>query len=351
MPAAKPTSTSAKISLSVAEATQLVSGRLLTLTDADNQKHHQITKASSLSEAESGSVCFANQAKALSHLSKAAGVVCLIGEDMVNEAPAGPIYIVVDHPKDRFSALLAAMYPPEISTGHIHPMVDISPDAKIGQNVQIDSFVQIGRGVVLGDNTIIKSGVVIADHVVIGHDTLVMANTVIMNASVGDHVVIGAGVVIGQAGFGLTDDGENHLVTHIGGVSIGDHSYIGPKCTIDRGMLDNTIIGARVMIDSHCNIAHNVTIGDGTIMCARAGIAGSVKIGCRNILGPAVKVADHVTIGDDNLFVGLTGVTKQVGSNQVMGGFPAVPVSDFRYQVAALRRLVREVKQKAKERT
>ena len=350
MSVANAKSKSAKRSLSVVEATQLVSGRLLTGEDKINQEHHQILKASSLDHAEAGCVCFANKAKALSQISEVSGVVCLISEDLEKEAPPGPIYIVVDHPKNRFSALLAVMYPPEGSTGQIHPMVDINPEAKLGKNVQIDSFVHIGRGVVIGDNTIIKSGVVIADEVVIGHDTMIMANANIMNASIGNHVVIGAGVVIGQTGFGLTEDGENHLVTHIGGVSIGDHSYIGPKCSLDRGMLNNTVIGARVMIDSHCNVAHNVTIGDGTIICARTGIAGSVKIGCRNILGPAVKVADHVIIGDDNLFVGLTGVTKQVGNNQVMGGFPAVPVADFRYQVAALRRLVREVKQKAKER-
>jgi UDP-3-O-[3-hydroxymyristoyl] glucosamine N-acyltransferase len=85
-------------------------------------------------------------------------------------------------------------------------------------------------------------------------------------------------------------------------------------------------------------------------MCARSGIAGSVQIGVNNIFGPAVKVADHVIIGDKNLFVGLTGVTKNVGDNQVMGGFPAVPVSEFRYQVVVLRRLVSEFKQKVKGR-
>ncbi len=351
MPAAQTKTKTATISLSVADAIQCVSGQMLDGATLSDYQNLQITRASSLRHAETGSVCFANKAKALSQLPKVSGVVCLISADVANDAPAGPIYIIVDHPKNRFADLLAVMYPPVVSTGQIHSMVDISPEASIGKNVQIDSFVHIGRGVVIGDNCIINAGVVITDDVVIGHDTVVMANTTIMNASLGDHVVVAAGVVIGASGFGLTDDGRNHLVTHIGRVSIGDYCYIGPKSSIDRGMLDDTVVGAHVMMDSHCNLAHNVKVGDGSIICSRTGLAGSVEIGCRNILGPAVRVADHVTIGDDNVFVSLTGVTKQVGNNQVMGGFPAVPVSDFRYQVAALRRLVRDIKQKAKERS
>jgi UDP-3-O-[3-hydroxymyristoyl] glucosamine N-acyltransferase len=340
----------ANISLSVAEAVTIVSGYMLPRDEASDHKDHLITKAASLDNADAGCVCFANKAKALKHLANTSGVVCLISEDLVADAPSGPIYIVVDHPKNRFAALLVMMYPAVASTGQISPMAEISKDATLGQNVQIDSFVHIGRGVIIGDNTIINSGAVIADHVVIGHDTVIMSNANIMNAHIGNHVLISSGVVIGQAGFGLTDDGQNHLVTHIGRVRIGDHSYIGPMNTIDRGMLNDTVIGARVMLDSHCNIAHNVIVGDGTIMCARSGIAGSVQIGVNNIFGPAVKVADHVIIGDKNLFVGLTGVTKNVGDNQVMGGFPAVPVSEFRYQVVVLRRLVSEFKQKVKGR-
>lgn len=350
MPNTNAKTNTANISLSVAEAVSIVSGYMLSGDERSDHKDHLITKASSLDSASAGCVCFANKAKALGHLANISGVVCLISEDLVDDTPSGPIYIVVDHPKNRFASLLAVMYPAVASTGQISSMAEISKDATLGRNVQIDSFVHIGRGVIIGDNTIINSGAVIADHVVIGHDTVIMSNANIMNAHIGDHVLISSGVVIGQTGFGLTDDGQNHLVTHIGKVNIGDHSYIGPMNTIDRGMLNDTVIGARVMIDSHCNIAHNVSVGDGTIMCARCGVAGSVQIGVNNIFGPAVKVADHVTIGDKNLFVGLTGITKNVDDNQVMGGFPAVPVSEFRYQVVVLRRLVREFKQKVKER-
>ena len=327
--------------MTVAAAAELVSGRLIS-----GGGDARITAFATINEAKAGSVCFASKAQILAGLAGKAGAVCFITETLADKAPQGHDYIIVKNPKDAFSHLLAYCFPSPTCTGTISTMADIAPDAKIGNNVQIDSFVQIKSGAVIGDDSIIHSGVVIGEDVRIGHHARIMPNASISHAQIGNYVQISSGVVIGNSGFGISEDGENRLVPHIGGVRVGDNCYFGANTSIDRGMLDDTIIGNHVMLDSLCHIAHNVVIGDGTIICAMSGVAGSVRIGKRNLFGAQAGVVGHIVIGDNNIFAGCSGVTKSLGDNQAYGGIPAVPMADYRLQVAGLRQLARKMKQK-----
>ena len=335
--------------MTVADAVSLTMGEL-----SCGEMTTSITHASMLEYAGKGAVCFAEDMKAFGRLTQTKDVTCLITQDIwhhlseeTNFDHLSIALIIVDRPKDRFAVLMARLYPPSASTGKIDAMASISADAAIGQNVQIDAFVRIGCKAVIGDNTIILSGAVIGDNVIIGQNCLIMPGVHIEHATLGDHVQISSGSVIGHIGFGVTGDGKNQLISHIGKVIIGDHCYIGALNSIDRGMLGNTVLGSKVMTDSQCHIAHNVQIGNGCIICAKSGIAGSVTIGERNILGPDVGVASHVNIGSGNLFASRSGITKDVSSGNFMGGFPAVPIADYRVQVAAVRRMARNLKSKA----
>ena len=327
--------------MTMAEVAELVSGRLIA-----GQGETRITALATIDAAESGSVCFASKAQMLAGLAGKAGAVCFIPASLADDAPKGHDYIIVKNPKDAFTHLLAHCFPPPESTGKISTMADVAPDAKIGKNVQIDSFAQVKSGAVIGDNSIIHAGVVIGADVIIGHHARIMPNVSISHAEIGAYAQISSGVVIGNSGFGISTDGANRLAPHLGKVRIGDHCYFGANTSIDRGMLDDTIIGSHVMLDSLCHIAHNAVIGDGTIFCAMSGVAGSVRVGKRNLFGAQVGVVDHIVIGDNNIFAGCSGVTKSLGDNQAYGGVPAVPMADYRLQVAGLRQLARKMKRK-----
>lgn len=327
--------------MTTAEVAELVSGRLIA-----DEGDARITALATIEAAEAGSVCFASKAQILAGLADKAGAVCLIPKTLADAAPEGHNYIVVDNPKDRFTQLLAHCFPPPESTGKISDMADVAADAKIGKNVQIDRFAQIKSGAEIGDSSIIHTGVVIGENVTIGHHATIMPNVSISHAQLGNYVQISSGVVIGNSGFGISGDGNNRLVPHIGRVRIGDHCYLGANTSIDRGMLDDTIIGNHVMLDSLCHIAHNAVIGDGTIFCAMSGVAGSARIGKRNLFGAQTGVVDHIVIGDNNIFAGCSGVTKSLGDNQAYGGVPAVPMADYRLQVVGLRQLARKMKRK-----
>ena len=153
-------------------------------------------------------------------------------------------------------------------------------------------------------------------------------------------MTIGAGTVIGESGFGfeMTNTGAIRL-PHVGIVRVADECSIGNQCSIDRGSLGDTVLGHSVMIDNMCHIAHNVQIGDRSIFAGQCGISGSVKIGADVKIGGQVGIAQHVTIGDGAVLTARCGVTKDVAPNTQMAGFPAIEVSQYWREQAALRRL------------
>ena len=162
----------------------------------------------------------------------------------------------------------------------------------------------------------------------------------LLHCYIASNVVFWAGTVFGDDGFGfeMTKDGVIRL-PHVGIVLIADGCGIGNQCCIDRGSLGDTVLGRSVMIDNMCHIAHNVKIGDRSIMAAQCGISGSVTIGKEVQIGGQVGVAQHVTIGDGAVLTARSGVTKDVLPNAQMAGFPAGEAGQYWREVAALRRV------------
>jgi UDP-3-O-[3-hydroxymyristoyl] glucosamine N-acyltransferase len=209
----------------------------------------------------------------------------------------------------------------------------------IDRSAQIHPNAFVGNGVVIGAGSIIEAGAVIHSGVAIGANCHIGANSVLSHCDIARYVTVGAGTVIGDSGFGfeMTEDGAIRL-PHVGIVRIADRCGIGSQCSIDRGSLGDTVLGRSVMIDNMCHIAHNVHIGDRSIIAAQCGISGSVAIGADVQVGGQVGIAQHLSVGDGAVLTARSGVTKSVAPNTEMAGFPAIEAGQYWRERAALRR-------------
>jgi UDP-3-O-[3-hydroxymyristoyl] glucosamine N-acyltransferase len=221
-----------------------------------------------------------------------------------------------------------------------HGTAGIAPLAKIADTAIIHPSVTIMPQVAVGAGTVIEAGAVLHAGITVGENCHIRSNSVLSHCLIGNGVDIGAGSVLGSAGFGfeMTDDGVVKF-PHIGLVVIDDFVSIGSGCAIDRGSLGNTHIGAHVMMDNLCHIAHNVTIGARSIIAGQCGISGSVAVGQGVVMGGQVGIAPHVNIGDGAVLTARSGVTKDVEDGDKVAGFPAMSKRQFWREQAALRRL------------
>ena len=219
----------------------------------------------------------------------------------------------------------------------------ISKNSIIKKGALIGNNVKIGDHVIIGENSVIGDGVSIGDFSEIG------SNCSINYSKIGKNSIIYPGVRIGTTGFGFNfDDKGVYKFPHRGRVIIEDNVEIGANSTIDRGSLGDTIINNFVMIDNLVHIAHNVIIGKGTIICGQSGIAGSTVIGDNVIIGAQVGIAGHLRIASGAILSARSGVTKDITNAELMGGFPALPIKEFRRQKATLSMITKQFKNKKK---
>ena len=204
---------------------------------------------------------------------------------------------------------------------------------KFGKKVWLGAFSSVGRRTVIGDRTVIHENVTIGDDCKIGKDCIIYPGVKVFPGMViGDRVILHAGCVIGDDGFGNApqEDGSWEKIEHLGNVVIGNDVEIGTNTTVDRAQMESTIIGNGVRIDNLCQIAHNVVIGDHTVMAAQVGIAGSTVIGKYCIIAGQVGIAGHVKIADHTTILaqaGIVGSIKKEG--QTLLGSPALQHQQF----------------------
>ncbi len=240
--------------------------------------------------------------------------------------------VVVKNPQNVFYKLIELLYPEEQKAG-ISGKASIGKDVQIGENVYIGDFAVIEERVKIGNNVQIYPNVYIGRNVEIGDNTVIYPNVVIYkNTTIGKNVIIHSGAVIASDGFGFyQEDGQHKKIKHIGRVIIEDNVEIGANTTIDRAMVDETIIKKGTKIDNLVMIAHNCQIGENTILVSQVGIAGSTKIGKNVILAGQVGVADHITIGDNVIVTAKSGVGKNLEPNKVYGsGLQAIEWSKWK---------------------
>lgn len=235
--------------------------------------------------------------------------------------------IRVKNPHPAFAKVMAYFYPATRPAAGISASAVIGDNFSCGADAMIGPFVVIGNNVVCGDRVTIYPGVVIGDDVSIGEDVVIYPQVTILDRCIiGHRVRIHAASVIGSDGFGYVPDGKGYCkVPQVGIVQIDDEVVIGAGNTIDRAAFGRTWIQRGVKTDNQVHVAHNVVVGEDTLLIAQVGIAGSVTIGKHVILAGQAGVADHVTIGDNAVLGAKTGVGKSVASGEVLFGAPAMP--------------------------
>ncbi|KAJ4840528.1 hypothetical protein Tsubulata_027340 [Turnera subulata] len=223
--------------------------------------------------------------------------------------------------------------------GIFHPTARIDPTALI----QVGAIVH--PRAILGANVHVGSGTVIGPGVTVGHSTKIGYNVALSNCSVGDSCVIHNGVCIGQDGFGFFVDDHGNMIKkpQLLSARIGNHVEIGANTCIDRGSWRDTVIGDHTKIDNLVQVGHNVVIGKSCMLCGQAGVAGSVTMGDYVVLGGRVAVRDHVSIASKVRLAANSCVTKDIGKPGDYGGFPAVPIQQWRRQVANSSRISKKV--------
>ena len=222
-----------------------------------------------------------------------------------------------------------------------HPAAIISKEAIIGKGVSLGAYVVVDDYVCIGSNVTIYPNTFIGKGSRIGDDSVIYANVSIReNVIIGKRAVIHCNSVIGDDGFGyLQVKGKHKKIPQIGTVEIGDDVEIGAMVTICRAALDKTIIGNGVKIDNHSHVAHNVTIGDNTMLIAYAKIAGSTRIGKNVMIAEDVGITDHVTIGDNCIVGGGSNVYKSLEPGSVVWGSPAKPINEEKRIQVLIRKL------------
>jgi UDP-3-O-[3-hydroxymyristoyl] glucosamine N-acyltransferase len=322
---------------------------LVSLLGCPLEEHHGsldllIDSIHSLEEATTGSISFLQERRLLSALTTTSAAAVLISPDLVEKVPCGytGTLLVTAQPMQEFMQLLQMFKPVRASSlSGISPLAIISPTAKIGINCTIGPHAVIEDDVEVGAYSYIGSGVSIGAGSLIGEGTTLYARVVVYPESIiGKHVIIHAGAVIGADGFGFRfQHGEFQKLPHHGRVRIEDHVEIGANSTIDRAMIEETVIGRGTKIDNLVMIAHNCHIGQHNVLAAQVGIAGSTKVGNYSQFGGQAGVADHLTIGDQCVIAGCAGVHKNIPSGETQIGSPAGNVKEQRKIMMTMQRL------------
>ena len=298
-----------------------------------------------LDEAERGSLTFLSNKKYLSQFKETKATACIVPTDLVAEQNNNIVLLKSKNPYFAYAKAIDLFYSPAKKyDAKISPSAMIAATAKIGKNCYIGHNVVIEDHAIIGDDSIIEAGSFIDHGVVIGNRAKIYSNVSIGYAIIGDDVVILSGARIGQDGFGFaTNAGVHHKIYHMGAVVIGNNVEIGANTTIDRGSLNDTVIGDLCRIDNLVQIGHNVQIGKGSIIVAQVGIAGSSKIGSYCALGGQVGVSGHLSIADRVQIAGQGGVIQNITEEGViLGGTPTVPLRDWHKQSVIMKKLTRD---------
>jgi UDP-3-O-[3-hydroxymyristoyl] glucosamine N-acyltransferase len=277
----------------------------------------------------------------------------LCTEPLMPFAPAHVAVIVVKRPQQAFAKIGRQLFPESAQPSSflggrgMSNQGNIATSAKIEVDVTIEHGAIIGADVEIGSGSLIGANAVIGAGCKIGRNCVIAPNASIIHAFLGNRVMIHAGVRIGQDGFGYVP-GEKGLekMPHIGRVIIQDDVEVGANSAIDRGALDDTIIGEGTKIDNLVQIAHNVRIGRHCVIAALCGLSGSVTLGDRVMLGGRTGIADHIKIGEGAQVAATSGVMNDIPAGERWGGVPAQPLKDMFREVAIIRSLVREKREK-----
>jgi len=299
-----------------------------------------ISGIADLAGAGAGQLAFLGNARYVQAAKKTAASAILIAREETETFPA--VVIRVASPSLAFSKI-AALYAPEpvsFAPG-VHPSAVVSPDAVIGEGASIQPLAVIEAGVRIGARSVVGAGSYLGHRTTVGEDALIYPRVVIRERSVlGDRVIVHSGAVIGSDGFGYElKEGRHVKIPQVGNVQIDDDVEIGANTTIDRGRFGRTWIKRGAKIDNLVMIAHNVIVGEYSLVVAQAGISGSTTLGKYVTLAGQVGLAGHIEVGDRATVTAQSGVTKDIPAKAVLAGRHAVPLRESLRLEALFRKL------------
>ena len=300
-----------------------------------------VSSIAALDRANAHQLSFCGSAKyAPLMAASAAGVVLVSAATAQLPSPAAA-RIVVEDPHDSLLSLIPRFYRLPTRTPGVHPSAVIGAGVTLGEAPSIGAYAVIESGAVLGDRVTVGASTVVGRGVRLGDDVqLYPGVTIYANATLGKRVIIQAGARIGGDGFGYVyRDGAHQKLPHVGGCILEDDVEVGCNSTIDRGSIDDTIIGAGTKIDNLVQIGHNVRIGRLCLLISQVGVAGSVHIGDGCVLGGQVGVSGHLTIGNGATLAAQAGVFGDIPPGETWSGYPARPHREALRAQAALFKL------------
>lgn len=327
--------------LSASEIAALTGGRLVgpgTVT---------VAGIAPLERAGPGDLSFLASLRYLPYFQRTSASVVLVAPDFEGAEGGPETRIVVPEPYAALLVVLPVLYPQSVWEPGVHPTAVVGRGATWREPVEIGAHAVLGAGVQLGRNVRIGAGCVLGDGVAVGDDTQLFPGvTLYSGTALGKRVIVHAGAVLGSDGFGYVPgkDGEAHRkIPHVGRCLIGDDIEIGANTCIDRGSVDDTVIGSGTKIDNLVHIAHNVRIGARCLIMAEAGIAGSVQVEDDVIIAGQAGVTDHITIGRGARLLVQSGSIADIPAGATVSGYPARSHREYLRAQAALYRLTKIV--------
>ncbi len=324
------------------------SGRSFTLADLADRVNGTVVGDGSialsgvgtLANAQGHQISFLTNPKYTPQLASTSAGAVIVPEKSAKDAPCAAL--VADNPHAAF-ARIAQLFDttPAVATG-IAASAVVADSAQLGDNVSLGPHVVIEDDVVIGDNVAIGANTVIGRGAHIGKQCTIYPNvTIYHGVLIGEGVTIQGQTVIGADGFGYANDKGQWLpIPQTGTVKIGDHTYIGASSSIDRGAMEDTLIGNNVIIDNQVQVGHNCIIGDHSCICGATGIAGSCHIGKYVIIGGGVGINGHISICDNVQVTGYTMIVQDITEPGVYSsGQPAMPNREWRKNAVRLRQI------------
>lgn len=285
-----------------------------------------ISGVAGLKEAGAGDLTFLSNPKYEKLVAETAASAVVVSREFASRSEGGPAFLVCDSPYGAFAAAMAIFAPEaeKVPEG-TDPSAIVAESARLGTGVSIGACVVVRDSAEIGDGAVIFPGVYVGREAVVGKGTVLHANVTVREGSViGDRVVVHSGTVIGSDGFGFAREGDGcQKVPQIGNVVIEDDVEIGANVCIDRGTLGPTRVCRGSKIDNLVQIAHNVVVGENSLVVAQVGISGSTVVGRGVVLGGQSGLVGHIEIGDGAMVGAQAGVTKSIPAGERVSGYPA----------------------------
>lgn len=307
----------------------------------EGNKDAKVHTFAKIEEGTEGAISFLSNPKYTHYLYNTKSSIVIVNEDLELEKDVDATLIRVKNAYESIAKLLQIYEASKPKKTGVAPQAYIAPSAKLGNNCYVGPFAYVGEGAEIGDECQIYPHAVIGDNVKVGTNCIFYPNTTIyQGCKIGNNVTIHAGSVIGADGFGFAPGADGYdKIPQIGIVVIEDNVEIGANTCVDRSTMGATVIHKGVKLDNLVQVAHNVEIGENTVMSAQVGIAGSTKVGSWCMFGGQVGLAGHITIGDKTFLGAQSGVPGSLkGGEELIGTPPMNPRAYFKSQ-AIFRRL------------